>query len=97
MNGGRHQRIGVHSKLMITCRRFQAFEKEQVILRVDERGLVVEAAENHMLRLFRYIKTGEASHTQIPCDRDWSIPARTKSDRQKGTFGRTQANNPRAF
>lgn len=47
----RQQHVGVHRQVMIARGGLQAIDEEFVVLVVDERGLLIQAAQYHVLRL----------------------------------------------
>ena len=57
LHRARHQDIRVYRQTMITRCRLEAIDEELVVLVVDECGLLVESAQDHVLRLVGDIKT----------------------------------------
>ena len=52
-----HQRIGVDGEMVVAGGRAQAFDEKLVVRSFDESGLLVETAQDDVLRLFGNVES----------------------------------------
>jgi hypothetical protein len=60
-----HQDPRMHRQVVTARRCLQAVDEQFVVLVVDESGLLIQSAQNHMLRLVRNIKTCKPCHARF--------------------------------
>jgi len=53
----RQQHVGMYREVMIARRGLQTIDEKFVVLVVDERGLLIQAAQDHVLRLIGNVKS----------------------------------------
>ena len=76
---------------MIARSRFQAVDEEFVVLVVDERRLLIESAEDDVLRLVRNIKTCKPCHAEVSDSRVGTYPKVREAACAAGSARRGQA------
>jgi len=57
MHRAGHQRVSVDGEMVVTGGRAQAFDKKLVVRSFDESGLLIETAQDDVLRLFGNIES----------------------------------------